>query len=191
MDSHSEKRDQGQFSWYVVHVASGSEDKTSLEIKERIERAGYEDALKSVSVPRRKAWAVRRGERVEVDEVVFPGYVLMEIRVDPGIVALIQKIPRVMSVLGVDDANDTVRSISAQDMEAMHSALSESKEAARTSASFEEGEVVRIKEGLFESMEGDVEYVDTQKMKLKVSVPILGRPTPVELDFSQVEKVVS
>lgn len=182
----------GEFFWYVIHAASGSEVKVSVELRSRLEKAGRIDALKGVFVPKKKVWAVRRGERVEIDEVVFPGYVLVELIMDSEVAAIIQRIPRVMSILGADNKSDDIRALSRADIQSMVDFLGD-KDSVATSRhveSFEEGDVVRIKEGLFETMEGDVDYVDRQKLRLKVSVPILGRPTLVDLDFSQVEKVV-
>merc|ERR1712113_754485 len=112
---------------------------------------------------------------------------------DAGVASAIQRIPRVMSILGADNKSDEIKSLSKGDIQAITDFLSGEVSSVRSKniELFEEGDVVRIKEGLFETMEGDVEYVDRQKLRLKVSVPILGRPTLVDLDFAQVEKVVS
>ena len=195
MVDHYESSDLDHgFSWYVIHVASGSESKVSDEVKSRLERVGRLDALKNVSVPRQKVVMVSRGERVEVNEVLFPGYVFVEIAMDTDVASAIQSIPRVMRILGADDHSDHIKALSDEAAKAVNSYMhgaGESVARVHTLHSYQEGDVVRIKEGPFSEMEGDVEYVDRQKEKLKVSVPLLGRHMPVDLHFSQVEKVVS
>lgn len=174
------------FRWYVVNVYSGFETKVKENIYEQAEKKGMRDRFEEILIPSEEVSEVRRGQKVTVDRKYFPGYILIKMDLDDDTWNLVRDTPRVSSFLGprgkplpISDAEITRILKQAQDS---------SEKLVRLSA-FEIGESVRITDGPFTSFTGEVSDIDQEKGRLKVSVLIFGRPTPVELEFNQVDRV--
>lgn len=172
--------------WYVLHVYSGFEDKVAQSIREKAEKEGQEDKVQEILVPTEEVVEVRRGQRVNAERKFYPGYVLMKVDMDDDIWHLIKNTPRVTGFLG---ANNKPSPVSEREAQRILQQVQEGVERPRPSVTFDIGEEVKVSEGPFASFNGMVEEVDEEKGKLKVTVSIFGRATPVELEYSQVEKM--
>jgi len=177
------------FKWYVVHVAAGSENRVSCDLSAQFIKNGIGDLLEEVLVLKKMVNATRRGNKIQEEERILPGYVLVRMISTPEALNTIRRAPRVIGMLGADLRSDP-KPLSDAEVENLLSQIDSIEGAGNAkSISFEPGEVIRVTEGLFASMEGVVEEVDNIRMRLKVSIPILGRPTPVDLDFTHIEKI--
>lgn len=173
--------------WYVLHVYSGFEGKVSEDIRQKAEKQGLDVLIEDILIPREEITEVKRGKRVATERNVFPGYVMLKVNLTDDLWHLIKETGKVTGFLG---SGNKPQAISSREAERMVSQLtSTAGNTARRAITFDVGENVRINEGAFASMVGSVEEVDDDKGRLKVSVSIFGRATPVELEFSQVEKV--
>ena len=172
--------------WYVVHAYSGFEHQVARALKERIARAGMQDKFGDVLVPTEEVVEMRRGRKVTSERRFFPGYVLVKMEMTDEAYHLIKNTPKVTGFLGSD--NKPIPITEAEATRILHQ-VQEGVERPRPSISFEIGEQVRVADGPFASFNGLVEEVDEERSRLKVAVSIFGRPTPVELEFGQVEKV--
>jgi transcriptional antiterminator NusG len=173
------------FKWYVVNVYSGFEKKVVQSIYEYAERKGLRDRFDDILVPTEEVVELRRGSKVNTERNYFPGYVLVKMILTDETWHLVREIPRVSGFLG---AKGKPAPISQTEVNRILKQVQESVEKPRHTASFDVGEAVRIGDGPFTSFTGIVEEVDSEKGRLKVSVTIFGRPTPVDLEFGQVEK---
>lgn len=172
--------------WYVLHVYSGSEKKVAESIRESAERKGMAASFEQVLVPVESVVEVRRGAKVNSERKFFPGYVLVKMDMTDETWHLVKSTPKVTGFLGSRGRPTPISETEAQRI--MHQ-VDEGVERPKSSVTFEIGEQVRVSDGPFAAFTGFVEEVDAEKERLKVSVSIFGRPTPVELEYSQVEKV--
>ena len=174
--------------WYVVHVSAGSENKVSSELKARFQKSNLGEALHEVLVPQKKALMTRRGAKVEVEDRLLPGYILLCMQCTLEALHIIRRIPKVIGMLGAN-VKGMPQPLSEFEVKQLLDHIQNAEQTTHQNFLFEPGEMVKVSEGLFSSMEGVVEEVDSHRMRLKVSISIFGRPTPVDLEFSQVEKI--
>jgi transcriptional antiterminator NusG len=172
--------------WYVVHVYSGSEKKIAEAIKEQAAQKGLADQIEEVMVPAEEVVESRRGQKVNTERKFFPGYVLVKMDLTDEAWHLVKNTPKVTNFLG---NRNRPSPISEAEAERILKQTREGVEHPRPSVLFEIGEQVRVADGPFTSFNGTVEEVDEEKGRVKVSVSIFGRSTPVELEYGQVEKL--
>lgn len=172
--------------WYVLHVYSGFEGKVAETIREKADKQGLGDRVEDVLVPTEEIVEVRRGQKVNAERKFFPGYVLAKLDMDDDVWHLIKNTPKVTGFLG---AGNRPQPISEKEAQRILQQVQEGVERPRPSVVFDIGEEVKVTDGPFASFNGTVEEVDEEKGRLKISVSIFGRPTPVELEYAQVEKV--
>jgi transcriptional antiterminator NusG len=172
--------------WYVVHVYSGFEKSVRRTLIDRIVRAGMEASFGQILVPVEEVVEMKSGQRNVSERKFFPGYVLVEMEMNDETWHLVKSTQKVTGFVG-GSANKPMP-VPQRDVDKILQQMQEGVEKPRPKVLFETGEVVRVKEGAFTDFHGTVEDVNYEKSKIKVSVTIFGRATPVELDFAQVEK---
>ena len=172
-------------NWYIVQTFSGFEQKVAETLKDMIQKKKLDDKINEVLVPVHEVTVVKRGKRVQKTKKYFPSYILVKMEMNKELYHMIKNIQKVTGFLGT-----TGNPVPVSDIE-IGKILGNIKEGSLSpepSLSFEVGEQVKVCEGPFASFSGLVEEVDEDKLKLKVAVSIFGRPTPIELEYSQVEK---
>jgi transcriptional antiterminator NusG len=172
--------------WYVVHAYSGFEAQVKRSLEERIERYGMADNFGQILVPTEEVVEMRGGQQRKSERKFFPGYVLVQMEMTDETWHLVKDAPKVMGFIG--GTGDRPAPITDKEADAILQRVQEGVEKPRPKVLFEPGEVVRVIDGPFNDFNGVVEDVDYEKSRLKVSVLIFGRSTPVDLEFGQVEK---
>jgi len=172
--------------WYIIQAYSNFENKVAAAIMERVVSAGLEDQFEEVVVPTEKVVEVRRGRKVDTERKFFPGYILAKVDLTDEAFHLIKNTPKVTGFLGSEN-----KPMPIPEAEAMRiiQQVQEGVDRPKPSISFEIGEQVRVSDGPLASFNGHIEEVDEERARLKVAVSIFGRPTPVELEYNQVEKL--
>jgi len=172
--------------WYVVQVFSGFEKKVAQSIKEQAQQKGMADQIEDVLVPTDSVVEMRKNKKVNAERKFFPGYVLAKMEMTDESWHLVKNTPKVNQFLG---SRSKPMPISDKEAERLLNQIKEGIERPKPAITFEIGEQVRVSDGPFTSFNGTVEEIDEERARLKVSVSIFGRPTPVELEYTQVEKV--
>ena len=172
-------------SWYIVQSHSSFENKVAQLIKEEAEKAKLEEKIEEIVVPTHNVTEVKRGKRVQRKKKYFPGYVLIKSEMDNELYHMIKGIKKVSGFLG---SKGTPVPVSDKEIEKILGQIKDGVSQPKSSIEYNVGEKVQVIDGPFASFNGLVEDVDEEKARLKVSVSIFGRPTPVDLEFNQVEK---
>ena len=173
--------------WYVVHAYSGMEKSVARAIQERVDRAGMSEKFGRILVPTEDVVEMKGGQRKTTERRFFPGYVLVEMEMDDDTWHLVKHTNKVTGFIG--GTGNRPSPISEKEVEKIMAQMQEGVEKPKPKTLFEVGEMVRVREGPFTDFNGNVEEVNYEKSRLRVSVTIFGRATPVELEFGQVEKV--
>ena len=172
------------WSWFAIHTYAGYENAVARNLKQRIESLGMEDKIFGVIVPTEKKIKVKAGKRVEEEEKIYPGYVLVDMIVTDDSWYVVRNTPRVTGFVG---AGVSPVPLDPKEVETLFSRME--KSTTQHSIDLVSGDLVKVADGPFKDFEGKVSEVDTQRGKIKVLVSMFGRETPVELDFLQVKKV--
>jgi len=172
--------------WYVVHAYSNYENKVQLALQEKIELEGLQASFGKILVPTEEVVEMRMGQQRKSDRKFFPGYVLVQMDLTDETWHLVRNTPRVLGFIG--GTSDRPAPISEKEANAILNRVEEGVNKPRPKVMFEVGEVVRVVDGPFKDFNGSIEEVNYEKSRLKVSVLIFGRATPVDLQFGQVEK---
>ncbi len=175
-------------NWYIVHAYSNFEKKVAESIQERAEIENLDGAFDEIIVPTEEVVELRRGRKVNREKRFFPGYVLVNMELTDETFHLVKNTPKVTGFLGSEHGTKP-HPVSQVEIDRIINRVEETADGPRPSVIFEIGEQVRVSEGPFASFNGLVEEIDEEKSKLKVAVSIFGRPTPVELQYTQVEKL--
>ena len=172
--------------WYVLHAYSGYEKKVADSILDQADKLGIKDQIEDISVPTQNIVEVKRGVRVNTERKIFPGYILIKMNLNDDTWHIIKTTPKLSGFLGnkgkpIPISNDEAKRISQQVVDGV--------DKARPAIMYDVGEQVKVIDGPFASFNGEIEQIDEEKARLRVAVSIFGRSTPVDLDYSQVEKV--
>lgn len=173
--------------WYVIQAYSGYEGQVVRALHEYIAREGFESKFGEILVPTEEVVEVKDGKRRKSERKFFPGYVLIQADMDEEVWHLVNSVPRVIGFVG--GKSDRPSPISEREANAILNRIAQAEEGPRLKVLYEIGEEVRVIDGPFNEFNGSVTEVDSEKGRLKVSVMIFGRATPVDLEFSQVEKI--
>ena len=172
--------------WYIVHAYSNFEKKVAESIREQAKNQGLEDEFSEILVPTEDVVEIRRGRKVNSERKFFPGYVLVKMELTDEAYHLIKNTPKVTGFLG---SGSKPMPVSEKEVARIIGAIEEGVERPKPTIQFEIGEQVRVTDGPFASFNGSVEQVDEERARLRVTVSIFGRATPVELEYGQVEKI--
>ena len=175
--------------WYIIHAYSGFENKVRDSIQAEAARMGLEALVESVEVPTEKVTEVRRGKKITSDRKFFPGYVLAKLSMNDDVYHLVKNTPKVTGFLGSSGKPQPISDAEAARILNTKDEAAKAEPKARISVDYEIGDSIKVLDGPFASFNGIVEELDFEKGRVKVSVSIFGRATPVELEFEQVERV--
>ena len=185
-DTTSERPVNPRHKWYIVHAYSNFEKKVKESILDQAKAQGLDEYFSDILVPTEDVVEIRRGRKVNAERKFFPGYVLVKMEMTDEAYHLIKNTPKVTGFLG---SGSKPMPVSEKEVERIIGVAAEGAERPKPTISFEIGEQVRVTDGPFASFNGAVEQVDEERARLHVAVSIFGRATPVELEYSQVEKV--
>jgi transcriptional antiterminator NusG len=174
------------FKWYIIHAYSGFERKVKESLESRIRAYNLENKIGRIEIPLEPTTELRNGKKVTIDRVFLPGYVFVEMDLDNDLWHVIKNTPRVTGFLGT---GDSPVALSDDEVASMLNRSDVTKDKPAMKVKYEKGEHVRINEGPFANFNGAVDDVNEEKQTLKVMVSIFGRPTPVEIEFSKVDKM--
>jgi transcriptional antiterminator NusG len=175
--------------WYILHIFSGQEKSVVSQIKEKLEKKGLGKHLEDIYVPLENVIEVRKGVKTETKKSLLPGYILVKVELNDDVWQVIRSIDKVGGFLGGKKSKPLP--LMQKEVDKIFKQVEEGSKALKNKVEFNIGEEIKITEGPFESFIGTVEEIDEQKNLLKISVSIFGRATPVELNFSQVEKTTN
>tara|TARA_B100000686_G_C16759274_1_gene957591 strand:+ start:1121 stop:1651 length:531 start_codon:yes stop_codon:yes gene_type:complete len=173
--------------WYILQVYSGYEKKVKDNLLAQIEKKGLKKNIEEILIPSEDVIEMKKGKKVNAERKFFPGYMLIRMIMDDEIWHIVRKLPKVNGFLGGKKGEPIP--VSQKEVDSIINQVKSGLDKPKPSVSFEIGEQVRVSDGPFSSFNGMVEEVDEEKARLKVSVSIFGRATPVNLDYSQVEKI--
>jgi transcriptional antiterminator NusG len=174
------------FKWYIIHAYSGFERKVKESLESRISAFGLQNRIGRIMIPTEPVTELRNGKKYTIERVFLPGYVLVEMELDNDLWHVIKNTPRVTGFLGT---GDNPVALSEQEVSSILFRSDVSKDKPSMKVKFDKGEQVRINEGPFANFTGTVDDVNEDRQTLKVMVSIFGRSTPVEIEFSKVDKV--
>lgn len=178
----------GKFRWYVIQTQSNYEKRVQAGLREQAKMRGVEKDLKEVLIPTEEVVEVKKGVKSKSERKFFPGYVLINANMTDELWHVVKSIPRVTMFVGAGRGSKPLP-ISDREAERILKQMQDGVEKPRSLVNYEVGEEIRVNDGPFATFQGVVEAVDEEKSRLKVSVSIFGRATPIELDFTQVEKI--
>ena len=183
-----EKKTTAGSRWYIVHAYTNFERKVADAIRERAKAGGLDHLFEDIVVPTEEVIEVKRGRKIPTERKFLPGYVLVKMKMTDAAFVMIKNTPKVTGFLGADNKPMPISEDEA--MRILHQ-VKEGVERPKPTITFEVGENVKVADGPFASFTGVVEEVDEERSRVKVAVSIFGRPTPVELEFGQVEKIAT
>jgi transcriptional antiterminator NusG len=178
--------DNAHHKWYIVHAYSNFEKKVADSIREQAHTQGLDEAFSEILVPTEDVVEIRRGRKINAERKFFPGYVLVKMDLSDEAYHLVKNTPKVTGFLG---SGSKPMPVSEREVARIIGAIEDGVERPKPTITFEIGEAVRVIDGPFASFNGSVEQVDEDRARLRVTVSIFGRATPVELEYGQVEKV--
>ena len=173
-------------NWYVIQAFSNCEAKVKAALEERIEMSGLSDKFGDIMIPTEQVTELKKGQKKQMERKFFPGYMLVQMEMDDNTWHLVRKTPNVMGFIG--GSRNRPHPLTDKEFDNIVNRVDEAVESPKFKTVFESGETVRINDGPFNDFNGIVEEVDYEQNLIKVSVSIFGKATPVELNFSQVEK---
>ncbi|MEN5147687.1 transcription termination/antitermination protein NusG [Brevundimonas diminuta] len=174
--------------WYIVHAYSNFEKKVAEQLRDQARQQGLEDAFSEILVPTEDVIEIRRGKKINAERKFFPGYVLVKMEMTDEAYHLVKNTPKVTGFLGAAGGTRPLP-VSEREVQNIIGQVEEGVERPKPTIRFDIGENVKVIDGPFASFDGQVESVDEENARLRVAVSIFGRPTPVELEYNQVEKV--
>ena len=173
------------YKWYIIHTHSGFETKVVNTIKEEVNKKSLSDLFEEFLVPTQRTLEIKKGKKVEGEKKFYPGYIMIKMIMNDDTWHLVKKVTKVSGFLGASNKPVPLRN---DEAERILSQIQEGVDSVVPTITFEIGETVKVADGPFASFNGIVEEVDADRSRLKVAVSIFGRATPVELEYTQVEK---